>query len=99
MAKGVVLETELARELAYVGVGETSDGWTVVSNEETDHGRWASIHTLVIKNESGEFFTADYSRGLTEYQDTKPWEYEETATFTQVFPETKTVEVTDYVSA
>lgn len=99
MAKGVVLETKPARELAWTEVGATSEGWTVVSNTEEGHSRWESIHNLVIKNEAGECFAADYRQGLTENQGTIPWEYEETVTFKQVFPKVKTIEVTDYVSA
>lgn len=99
MAKGVVLEAETARELAWLNAGGTHEGWTVVSNEEIDHARWESIHTLVIRNEDGEHFAADYRQGLTESQDTKPWEYDKTVTFKQVFPKTETVEVTSYVNA
>lgn len=99
MAKGVVLEAELARELTWTGIGKTLEGWTIVSNTEEGHSRWESIHTLVIRNEAGECFAADYRQGLTESQDTKPWEYEKTATFKQVLPKTETVEVVSYVDA
>lgn len=99
MAKGVVLEAEDARELACGEAGDEHEGWTVVSNEEIDHARWESIHELVIESEIGEYFSANYSQGLTESQETKPWEYEKTVTFTQVFPKVETVEVTQYVAA
>jgi|SRR5690606_15576307 len=101
MAKGVVLDVETARELAWTsaepGVPNEVEGWTVVSNEQIDRARWESIHSLVIRNEAGEHYAATYRRGLTENQDTKPFEYDETVTFAQVFPKTETVEVVSYV--
>lgn len=99
MSKTVILDAETARELAYGEAGDEHEGWTVVENEEIDHSRWESIHTLVIKNEDGEYYSADYRQGLTESQDTRPWEYEKTVTFDQVVPATKTIEVTEYVNA
>lgn len=99
MAKSVALGAEDARELAYGEAGDEHEGWTVVSNEEIDHARWESIHELVIESEYGDYFSATYRRGLTESQDTRPWEYEKTVTFDQVVPVTKTIEVVEYVSA
>jgi hypothetical protein len=97
MAKGVVLEGVTARELAWRSAGKSSEGWTVVENEEIEHRRWESVHRLVIRNEEGEHYAATYRRGLTENQDGRPFDDEETVTFTQVFPKTETVEVVRYV--
>ncbi|MFF4779430.1 hypothetical protein ACFY05_42105 [Microtetraspora fusca] len=93
------LPVSLARELAYSNLGDTIDGWTVVENEQTDARRWVSVHSLVIRNEAGEHYAGWYSRGLTEYQDTRPWEDETVARFDPVVPRTRLVEVTEYVPA
>ena len=93
----VVLDVPTARELAYSDPGDSIDGWTVVAKEEIDHSRWESIHQLVIRNEAGEHFSDTFRCGLTERQDTGPYEYETKATFTPVVPKFKVV--TEWVSA
>jgi len=96
-AEPVVLDRMDARELAYTSVGESYAGWTVVANEEVDHGRWESHHRLIVRNEAGEHFAAWYSKGLTEYQDTRPWEYETEARFEPVQRRVKVVEQVEWV--
>lgn len=83
-AEPVVLSADLAGELAGSYTGDTLDGWTVVANEWVENQRWESVHRLVIRNEAGEHFADTYSRGLTESQDTGPYEYAKTATFQPV---------------
>ena len=85
----VKLPADLARELAYGDPGDSCEGWTVVVNDYIDKRRWESVHWLVIRNEAGEHFADTYSRGLTEYQDSGPYEYETAATFTPVVPHVK----------
>lgn len=87
----VTLTVELARELAYSDSGDTIDGWTVVAKEYLESRRWESLHWLVIRNEAGQHFADTYRLGLTERQDTGPYEYETTATFTPVAPTVKVV--------
>lgn len=96
-AEPVVLDRHTARQLAYTSVGKTFNEWTVVANEEGDHGRWESHHRLVIRNEAGEHFAAWYSKGLTEYQDTRPWEEESEAVFEPVQRRVKVVEQVEWV--
>lgn len=91
-AAPVVLEADLARELAYVTVGSSQDGWTVVANDFVESQRWESLHLLVIRNEACEHFADTYRRGLTEQQDTRPYEYQEQATFTPVAPRFEVVQ-------
>lgn len=90
-AEPVELPAELARELAYGDPGDSTEGWTVVTNDYIDKSRWESIHRLVIRNEAGEHFSDTYRRGLTEYQDSGPYESQSTATFTPVVPQHKVV--------
>lgn len=37
------------------------------------HSRWSSLHTMVFEHE-GKHYGADYEQGLTEQQDTFPFE-------------------------
>lgn len=92
------LPAEDARELAYLGVGQGFDGWTVVADDEVDHSRWESHHQLVIRDADGRHYAAPYSQGLTEYQDTRPWEDQKTVTFHPVAPRSKVVHVVEWVA-
>lgn len=93
----VELPVELARELAYCSVGHAIDGWTVVENEQFGTSRWESLHSLVIRNEAGEHYVDTYRRGLTEYQDTRPWECEKVACFEPVERRAKVVRSFEWV--
>jgi len=93
----VELDAETARELTYDGPGSTIDGWTVVAQVETGSSRWTSTHRLVIRNEAGEHFAATYRRGLTEMQETQPWEDEQVATFTPVVARARVVRSVEWV--
>ncbi|MEU6725572.1 hypothetical protein ABZ917_17845 [Nonomuraea wenchangensis] len=88
-AAPVTLPAETARQLAYGYAGDDIDDWTVVVNEYTGRTRWSSTHHLVIRNEAGEHFADTYRRGLSESQETRPYEDVSTATFTPVVPEIK----------
>lgn len=94
----VKLPADLARDLACCGPDDDPiDGWTVVANEYLESHRWESLHELVIRNGDGQHFMDTYRQGLTERQDTGPYEYEKTATFTPVVPKFKVV--TEWASA
>lgn len=95
----VDLDAQVARELAYLSEGVSDGGWTVVENEQFGSGRWESHHTLVIRNAAGEHFRSTYSRGLTEYQDTGPWEGEKSARFDPVERRVKVVQVVEWIAA
>jgi hypothetical protein len=93
----VTLDVEEAIDvLDHQGIEGGFNGWTVVADDEVDHGRWESHHRLVIRNERGEHFAANYRQGLTEHQDTGPWEDEETVTFHPVAPRTRLARVTEW---
>jgi hypothetical protein len=58
-------------------------GMTVHSDEIIEHSRWSVHHEMVFSinsgpdaNKPGEAWSVQYSRGATESQDERPWEYE-----------------------
>ena len=67
------MSAEDARELTYGG-NFSAEGLTVESDEQTGTCRWESIHQIVVKDRDGKFWAATYRRGLTEYQDSRPFE-------------------------
>lgn len=78
-------------------------GRTIVFNDHEDfdvieetlegESRWENYYSVVIQRKSdGLFFAGGHSRGKTESQDVRPYEYED-AEFKQVFKVTKTIEV------
>lgn len=44
-----------------------------VYDEQVDSNRWESLHEMVFEHE-GKMYRAEYRRGLTEYQDTYPFD-------------------------
>lgn len=62
----------------------------LISDEILDQGRWSTYHGVVVKY-LDEFYSVNYSKGSTEYQDEAPFEYDDQVTFTQVFPVEKTI--------
>ena len=74
---------EDARDLTY-GAGLAAKGLTAESDEQIDTSRWESIHQIVVKDQSGRFWAATYRRGLTEYQDSRPFEDETEVEFREV---------------
>lgn len=94
-AATITLPAKLARELAEDG-GKV-DGWTVVRNEQTGSRRWVSEHELVIERD-GLFYIGYYDQGLTENQDERAWEWDETATFYRVEKRVEMVETVSYVT-
>lgn len=94
----VELSAELARELADSDVGDAVEGWTVVVNEYVEKQRWESVHRMIIRNEAGEHYLDTYTRGLTERQDTRPWEYEGVASFEPVECRARVVRSLEWVT-
>lgn len=81
---------------AYAIVTDDFEGFEVETERQTSEGRWLSYHEVIVKRESdGKFFKSNYSRGLTEYQDTYPYD-EDKPEFIEVFPEKKTIEIVVY---
>ena len=69
-------DKELLKELIYCSPGEEFQGCKLVSIEDHDHTRWASMHTMIFEHD-GKLWGSDFSRGLTEIQDQFPYDYDE----------------------
>lgn len=56
--------------------GECTDlpGFAKVAESQTGSGRWCSYHQLVISDDYGNLWAADFERGLTEMQDCGPFD-------------------------
>jgi hypothetical protein len=99
MPAPLTLPASDARELIGSPIGqEAFDGLTVVADERLGEGRWTEHRRMVIRDGEGSHYAAAYENGLSETQDTGPWEYDETVTFTPVVVRKRMVEVTEYVS-
>lgn len=86
------MEREFTREFLMEELDLPWDSEHVVVNEITDQGRWETHYRLVFKHED-KFYETFYSKGSTEYQDTRPWEGEDKVTCTEVAPVEKTITV------
>lgn len=69
------------------------EGFTTVSVEEGDEGRWVRWMTIVTQAPSGTYYKWEYARGLTENQ-----EDEVDSTVTEVKPEDRTVVIREWVT-
>ena len=100
MTESITLSAEDARELVYNGVGEAFDGWTVVAIEEGEASRWVQSMRLIVRRDSdGQLFAGHFRKGLTEQQETEPWDGRQTATFQPVERRTRMVEIVEYVTS
>lgn len=62
-----------------------------------DSGRWSSYHTLVVKDDKlNKYYQTHFSKGLTEMQDERPFEYTE-PDWEEVEKVVRIVEVIEYV--
>lgn len=64
------------RDLVDQLVGGGFDGFRLISQKITGHGRW-SLHYRIIFEYNGKFYQSRYSTGATECQDESPYEYED----------------------
>ncbi len=79
----LTLSAEDARELTYGG--DFSDmGLTIECQRQIDKSRWESIHELVVRDSDGKFWRTTYRRGLTEMQESRPFEDETEVVFVLV---------------
>lgn len=68
--------------------------WTALEDTITGTTRWSIWHSIVFEFD-GKFYLANYSVGATEYQDERPWEYEDEVECIEV--EKKQVSVEQWV--
>ena len=83
------LTVQDAREAIY---GDHGD-FAVIEDKITHTSRWSEHHlSTIMRISDGKFFQTMYSRGLTESQDERPFDYSEPV-FNEVFPIIKTITV------
>lgn len=85
MLKTKTFSRERMRDILY-GCEENE----VIKNQICGTSRWTINFELVFSHE-GKFYRTYYSKGSTEYQDERPWEYEKEVKCTEVHPVEKTV--------
>lgn len=66
----------------------------LIEDDIIDTTRWSIIHEIVFEDK-GKFYMTTYSEGATEYQDERPWEYEDEVKCTEV--ELKEVKVKKWI--
>lgn len=68
----------------------------VIEDNIIDHTRWSIVHELVFKFED-KFYSTNYSRGATEYQDESPFQYNKEVICHEVKPVEKIIIVYEKV--
>lgn len=66
----------------------------LIEDDIIDTTRWLIVHEIVFEDK-GKFYMTTYSEGATEYQDERPWEYEDEVKCTEV--ELKEVKVKKWI--
>lgn len=66
----------------------------LIENDIIDTTRWSIVHEIVFEDK-GKFYMTTYSEVATEYQDERPWEYEDEVKCTEV--ELKEVKVKKWI--
>ena len=87
----LILTGEQARDLVY-DEADPALGLEVEARVRTGSSRWMSLHRLIVKDKDGRFWAVPYQQGLTESQDSKPFEDQAEVEFREV----EKVPVTSY---
>lgn len=66
----------------------------LIEDDIIDTTRWSIVHEIVFED-NGKFYMTTYSEGATEYQNERPWEYEDEVKCTEV--ELKEVKVKKWI--
>jgi hypothetical protein len=97
-----IFNKETMLELLYCrpneGFTENGIEYMVIQKEQIDTRRWVSSHELtfqIIENEKISYWLTTYERGLTEQQDTQPWDDDEVSAF-EAEKVTRSITVTEY---
>lgn len=84
------------KELKDRGLPYWCDDGKIISNTVIDQRRWVTEYELIWRfndQPEGQAYQAYYSKGSTECQEERPWEYEETVKATVVHQVERVVEV------
>ena len=89
MKEKLELTPEKAREIIF---GDDID-FDVIEDKIYSTSRWSLHYKVIVKRISdGKFFLSKYSKGATEGQEERPYEYNKPV-FEEVFPVEKTITV------
>lgn len=78
------LTRDQALDLLWDGECTELPGFAKVAESQTGSGRWCSYHQLVISDDYGNLWAADFERGLTEMQDCGPFDDASEVEFAEV---------------
>ena len=95
MSKKSVKETRLfpKEHLQEMVWGDPFDGYEIIENEMTDSSRW-SLHYWLVFHYEDKYYGVSYSRGATEQQDERPFEYEkDEVACVRLYPREKVITV------
>jgi hypothetical protein len=68
-------EIKLPKEVMLDILNGDSDDGELIKDKIYDTTRWSELHEIVFKYKD-KFYLATYSKGLTEYQNEYPWDYD-----------------------
>lgn len=78
---------KLNKEEARNVVWEDHDDFKMIENEMVNQRRWETDFECVVQQIStGKYYSVEYSKGSTEQQDVRPFEYDDEVEFTEVEP-------------
>jgi len=80
----VKLTRDQALDLLWDGECGELPGYAREATVQVGSGRWVSYHQLVIRDDHGNLWAADYALGLTEHQDIDEFNGEEEIDFAEV---------------
>jgi hypothetical protein len=78
-----------ARDILYGDHKHTNN--RVVRDEIIGIGRWNTEHSLVFQLANGKYYETTYSKGATEYQEERPFEYDDRVECIEVAPYEKAI--------
>lgn len=76
--------------------GNPNEDVEVIENNITDSGRWDIYMELIVRVKD-KFYSVGWTKGATESQYHKPWEYESEVEFVEIKKVSKMVEVWEEV--
>lgn len=80
-------ELELTPEDARLIIYDEHNDWKMINDEIYDTGRWSEFHESVyLYISSNKFYKFNWSVGLTEMQDERPYEYDNIVKPIEVVP-------------
>jgi hypothetical protein len=80
----LLINKELANNLRWADPKIDVEGYIKIEDNWIEDRRWVQARELIIRDSEMKYWRSCYEIGLTEYQDTEPWEDSDKAEFRQV---------------